>query len=487
MNEATVIYPHQLFANSPALQIGRRVFLVEEPLILSYNPIHNQKLVLHKLSMDAYEQRLIKEGYEVKRLTIEKFPSTKEVFAYLKTEGVQALHIVDTTDCYLERAITESTINRIWYESPLFILTKEDAVARYKSAKKSMASFYKKIRQDKNILMEGQSKPIGGQWSFDEENRKKLPKNVVLPIDIVLDTSFDSFEMKKWLDTVHTERYGDMKSWLPYTHEDADAFLQSFFEERFADFGVYEDALTEKSVRLFHSTVSPLLNIGLLEPKQVVDRVILYATAHDVPLNSLEGFVRQMIGWREFMRAAYECDGTTMRTKNFWKHTRSLPNGFWTAKTGIEPVDSSIQKALLYGYNHHIERLMVLGNFMLLCQIHPDQVYRWFMAMYVDAYDWVMVPNVYGMSQFADGGIFATKPYISGSNYIRKMSDYRGGDWEDIWTALYWNFIASHYNFFASNHRLSMMPKLLDKMEQTKKDNYLLKAKEYLSQLKHDS
>ena len=156
MNEATVIYPHQLFANSPALKMGRRIFLVEEPLILSYNPIHNQKLVLHKLSMDAYEQRLTKEGYKVNRLTIEEFPSTKEVFTYLKTEGVQALHIVDTTDCYLERAITASKIHRIWYESPLFILTKEDAVTRYKSAKKNMARFYKKIRQDKNILMEGQ-------------------------------------------------------------------------------------------------------------------------------------------------------------------------------------------------------------------------------------------------------------------------------------------------------------------------------------------
>lgn len=485
MNEATVIYPHQLFANSPALKMGRRIFLVEEPLILSHNPIHYQKLVLHKLSMDAYELRLIKEGHEVNRLTIENFPSTKEVFTYLKTEGVQILHIVDTTDCYLERAITASKIHRIWYESPLFILTKEDAIERYKSAKKNMARFYKKIRQDKNILMEGQSKPKGGQWSFDADNRKKLPKNAVLPVDIVLGTGFDVFEMKKWLDTVQTEKYGDMKGWLPYTHDEADAFLQGFLEKRFVDFGVYEDALTEKSVRLFHSTVSPLINIGLLEPKQVVDQAIHYATTHDIPINSLEGFVRQIIGWREFMRAAYECDGAIMRTRNFWKHTRSLPSGIWTANTGIEPVDSSIKKALHYGYNHHIERLMVLGNFMLLCQIHPDQVYLWFMAMYVDAYDWVMVPNVYGMSQFADGGIFATKPYISGSNYIRKMSDYSGGDWEDIWTALYWNFIATHYDFFVSNQRLSMMPKLLEKMGQDKKDNYLQKSKEYLSRSEH--
>ena len=170
-----------------------------------------------------------------------------------------------------------------------------------------------------------------------------------------------------------------------------------------------------------------------------------------------------------------------MRSKNFWKHKRRLPDGFWTANTGIGPVDSAIEKALKFGYSHHIERLMVLGNFMLLSQIDPDDVYKWFMAMYVDAYDWVMVPNIYGMSQFADGGIFATKPYISGSNYIRKMSDFAGGDWEELWTALYWNFIATHKAFFAGNNRLSMMPKMLEKMAPDRKENYIKIAKKYLS------
>jgi len=160
-----------------------------------------------------------------------------------------------------------------------------------------------------------------------------------------------------------------------------------------------------------------------------------------------------------------------MRTKNFWQHTRPLPADFWNATTGIPPIDATISRALKFGYNHHIERLMVLGNFMLLRQTHPDAVYSWFMAMYVDAYDWVMVPNVYGMSQFADGGIFATKPYISGSNYLRKMSDYSSGHWEELWTSLYWNFIATHRDFFIKNHRLSMMPRLLDKMDPVRKEH----------------
>ena len=190
--------------------------------------------------------------------------------------------------------------------------------------------------------------------------------------------------------------------------------------------------------------------------------------------------MRQIIGWREFIRASYECDSLTMRTKNFWEHKRRLPQTFWNGTTEVEPIDTSIKNALAYGYTHHIERLMVLGNFMLLAQIHPDEVYRWFMAMYVDAYDWVMVPNVYGMSQFADGGSFATKPYISGSNYLKKMSNYSTGEWEELWTALYWNFIEVNKNFFVSNHRLSMMPRLLDKMNAQKKANYTMIARKYL-------
>ncbi|NBC30142.1 MAG: deoxyribodipyrimidine photolyase, partial [Spirochaetes bacterium] len=208
-----------------------------------------------------------------------------------------------------------------------------------------------------------------------------------------------------------------------------------------------------------------------------------YGTNHNVALNSLEGFVRQILGWREFIRAAYECDGRVMRNGNFWEHDRTLPEHFWRATTGIAPVDHVISTALAHGYTHHIERLMVMGNFMLLSRLHPTEVYRWFMGMYVDAYDWVMVPNVYGMSQFADGGSFATKPYISGANYLKKMSDFPRGDWEATWTALYWSFIATHNDFFRSNHRLAMMPRLLDRMKEATRSAHLERAREFLQGL----
>jgi deoxyribodipyrimidine photolyase-related protein len=360
-------------------------------------------------------------------------------------------------------------------------LSKDEAKTRYVNSKKHMARFYKSLRQDKKILVTGKGEPVGGQWSFDAENRQSLKKGVLIPNDPTWIDTQAVRDAKEWLTQQTVERYGAENVWIPYTHRDAEIWLQDFLTHRFVSFGAYEDALSETHVRLFHAAVSPLLNIGLLTPTQVLDSAMLYAKEHTVPLNSLEGFVRQILGWREFVRAAYECDGVTMRTKNFWNHTRKLSPGFWNGTTGLLPVDTAIKSALQFGYNHHIERLMVLGNSMVLLQTDPDEVYRWFMAMYVDAYDWVMVPNVYGMSQFADGGIFATKPYISGSNYIKKMSSYKKGVWEDIWTSLYWNFIATHETFFLNNHRLSMMPRLLTNMDPDKKAQHLKTATKYLS------
>lgn len=487
MKDATVIYPHQLFAEHPAIAKGRSIYLVEEPLFLTEFPVHRQKLLLHRLSMRAYKRELEEHGHNVTYLEVTEHADTAAVFARIAQDEIQELHIVDTTDNWLERRMSAAAKKHDFklkrYESPLFILEKEDAISRYQNSKKHMAEFYKQIRQDKKILIDEDGKPVGGKWSFDEDNRKKLPKNIELPEDVAYFGNADTAEALEWLEQIDGDLYGEAKVWLPYTRAGAEKFLKEFFRARFHQFGTYEDTITTKHTRVFHSTISPLLNIGLLTPQYVIDEALAYAKAHDIALNNLEGFVRQIIGWREFIRASYECDGSMMRTKNFWQHDHPLPQPFWDATTNIEPIDHAITNALGYGYNHHIERLMVLGNFMLLSKINPDDVYRWFMAMYVDAYDWVMIPNVYGMSQFADGGSFATKPYISGSNYIKKMSDYPAGDWEDTWTALYWHFIATHKYFFSSNHRLSMMPRLLDKMSDEKKATYEQLAKDYFTQL----
>tara|TARA_B100002051_G_scaffold276792_1_gene328185 strand:- start:5444 stop:6880 length:1437 start_codon:yes stop_codon:yes gene_type:complete len=476
MNEATIIYPHQLFETSPAVSLGRPIYLVEEPLILTHNPIHRQKLIFHKLTMDVYQAELEQAGYQVTRVSVRN-----DLGEILNRDQIEQIHVVDTTDNYLERKIAQLNIERVWYDSPLFVLTKAEAMHRFVSSRKFMASFYKQLRIDKNILIDDRGEPAGGKWSFDDDNRKKLPRDIDRPTDIEFISNNEVKAAIEWSAEIEGEIYGEAGCWLPYTRSEAEKFLQEFFRLRFHHFGTYEDAMTTKGTRLFHSALSPLINVGLLEPDSVLKTAINYAEDNKIPFNSIEGFVRQILGWREFIRASYEVDGNVMRNQNFFAHTRKLQDSHWSGKTGIMPVDQVINTALKFGYTHHIERLMVMGNFMLLSQIHPDEVYRWFMGMYVDAYDWVMVPNVYGMSQFADGGSFATKPYISGSNYLKKMSDFPKGDWEETWTALYWNFINEHLDFFKSNHRLSMMPRLLEKMTEEKKRTHLSQAKDYLS------
>ncbi len=226
-----------------------------------------------------------------------------------------------------------------------------------------------------------------------------------------------------------------------------------------------------------------MLNAGLLTPQEVIDEALAFASENEVPINSLEGFVRQIIGWREFIRGIYVVKGREERTRNFWGFERKIPASFYEGTTGIEPVDVTIKKVLETGYCHHIERLMVLGNFMLLCEFDPDEVYRWFMELFIDAYDWVMVPNVYGMSQFADGGLMSTKPYISGSNYILKMSDYKKGGWQKTWDGLFWRFMHVHRDFFSSNPRLGMLLRTFDRMGEEKQKAHLEEAERFLKTL----
>ena len=226
-----------------------------------------------------------------------------------------------------------------------------------------------------------------------------------------------------------------------------------------------------------------MLNVGLLSPEQIVQQAIEVGKQTGVPLNSIEGFIRQIIGCRELMRLLYELEGAKQRTFNFWQFKRRIPQSFWTGKTGILPIDITITKVIRDGYCHHIERLMVLGNFMLLCEFDPNEVYRWFMELFIDAYDWVMVPNVYGMSQFADGGMMVTKPYISGSNYLMKMSDYPKGDWQATWDGLFWRFMSKHRDVLASNPRLGMLISTFDKMPMQKQQLHLNEAEKFLASL----
>jgi len=249
------------------------------------------------------------------------------------------------------------------------------------------------------------------------------------------------------------------------------------------EFGTYEDAIVSESSILNHSVLTPMLNIGLITPQEIIHKTIIYAESNNIPINSTEGFIRQIIGWREFIRGVYQARGSDQRTCNFWNFNKKIPRSFYNGTTGIYPIDQTIKKVLRTGYCHHIERLMVLGNFMVLCEFDPNEVYRWFMELFIDAYDWVMVPNVYGMSQFADGGLLSSKPYISGSNYLMKMSDYKKGAWQEIWDGLFWRFMDTNRAFFKQNPRLGMLVTMFDNMPQDKRLNHIKNGQNYLNQL----
>jgi deoxyribodipyrimidine photolyase-related protein len=297
-------------------------------------------------------------------------------------------------------------------------------------------------------------------------------------------------EARVYVENTYANNYGSAdpitdegKTFYPTTFEEAETWLKEFLDQRFTQFGIYEDAMVAKESFLFHGVLTPMLNIGLLSPKQIIDAALKASASQNIPFNSVEGFIRQIIGWREYIRSIYLLEGSRQRTKHFWGFTRKIPASFWNGTTGIVPVDTVIKRLLQVGYSHHIERLMVMGNFMLLCEFDPDDVYKWFMEMYVDAYDWVMVPNTYGMTQFADGGLMMTKPYISGSNYIMKMSDYTKGPWQQVWDGLFWRFMHVHRDVLQKNQRLGMLMKTFDKMPDEKKTLLLKTAEGFLKQL----
>ena len=254
-----------------------------------------------------------------------------------------------------------------------------------------------------------------------QKTGKKYPKNKIPPKIKDYESCLYWDEANEYVGSNFSDNFGELSlvKKYPINRTESLEFFSRFLLERFSEFGVYEDAILKESSTLNHSILSPLMNVGILEPLDVVSKALSYSKNNDIPINSTEGFVRQIIGWREFIRGMYICKGNYSRTKNFWNFSRKIPKTFYDGTTGIGPIDNTIKTIIETGYCHHIERLMVLGNFMLLCEFDPDEVYRWFMEVFIDSYDWVMVPNVYGMTLFADGGTFATKPYIGGSNYIK--------------------------------------------------------------------
>lgn len=495
MSNTGIVFPHQLFEESDVLIHCQTIYLVEEWLFFRQYQFHKRKIAFHRASMKFYQSHLEKLGMKV--IYVNSFDEISDIrllIPELKQRGINHISYIETTDHWLEkRLISSANKNDIvlnTFSSPLFLNTSEEN-RKYFSDKKRFfqTDFYIHQRKKRNILLEDASKPVGGKWSFDDENRLKYPKWKVPP-----NTNFEQInpfheEAIEYTNKYFSCNYGSLNptDFFPVTFEDSKKWLQQFFETKFIAFGDYEDAILQNEKWLHHSLLTPMLNIGLISPSYILNETLLYTSKNHIPLNSLEGFIRQIVGWREFIRAVYELKGSEERTKNFWGFKRKIPESFWKGETGILPIDITIKKVLETGYCHHIERLMVLGNFMLLCEFDPEEVYRWFMELFIDAFDWVMVPNVYGMSQFADGGIMSTKPYISGSNYLMKMSDYPKGEWQAVWDGLFWHFMDKQRAFFLKNPRLGMLVRTFDKMSEDKKQEHLKNALDYLNSLEEIS
>ena len=489
MNPANLIFPHQLFKNSPLIDTGHPVYLVEESLFFNQYAFHRQKLTFHRAGMKFYQDYLNSKGLEVIYIEAhEKLSDIRHLISELAKRKFQTLHYIDPTDDWLDKRIQhtagQENIGLEKHTSPLFLNTKEDLMEFLKPNKKRFShnDFYIRQRKKLNILIDDQNKPTGGKWSFDADNRKKYPGNKQAPVIEYPSADGHFQEAVEYVNKHFPDNPGSLHSYPIYSanFHAARQWLRQFLQNRFQEFGPYEDAIVAEENILHHSVLSPLLNTGLITPREVLDTTLRFAEDNEIPLNSLEGFIRQIMGWREFIRGIYDFRGTEERTRNFWQFDRKIPPSFYDGTTGIDPLDITIKKVLQTGYCHHIERLMVLGNFMLLCEFDPDEVYRWFMELFIDAYDWVMVPNVYGMSQFADGGMMPTKTYISGSNYLMKMSNYPKGPWQEIWDALFWRFIHVHRDFFTQNPRLGMLVRSFDKMTEEKQKHLLQNASDYL-------
>ena len=476
MKKLQLILGDQLFETNVNLQAEAFVIIesLTEAKRLHY---HNYRLAFMFSAMRHHADLLTESGKKVLYFSLAQNQNFESVLNNLSKE-FDILSYLPTNDLWFEKELLNwgknfTKVEKTRAENNSFLTSKEDFALWLKgngSRKLKMANFYIWQRQRLNILIDENKKPIGGNWSYDTVNRKKLPKSVEIP-DRIFEYKSDHFtqvsaELEKFVPLT-TGKSLEI-SWLPLTNADAKKHLFEFCQTCLTNFGPYEDALSTRNPYLFHSTISPLINCGLLTPKEIITQVIKsFNESKQKHLPSLEGFIRQIIGWREWVNCIYHTEYTKPFSQyNFFNHTKPLPNYFYYPETAPLEIKENIPlyHTLLTVHNlawcHHIPRLMILSNWMVLNEYNPIECYEWFSSQFVDAAEWVMVANVFGMGLFADGGKFATKPYISGGNYIKRMSDFEHPEkWEKTWTNLYWKFIEKHSKFFCTNPRMAMIIK----------------------------
>jgi deoxyribodipyrimidine photolyase-related protein len=491
MKSALLLFPHQLYKLDQLPEVDI-VFLFEDPYYFGLDErcplkLHKQKLVLHRASMRRYAKELLWPA-NIQTEYIELDPLKNLADVINKMSHYDKLYVFDPIDDFtVERllAARRDSGNKPELElldSPNFYLKDHEVRQYFSKAKQHLfTDFYQWQRERFNVLIGDDYKPVGGKWTFDGEDKQRLPKNHQLPTFQVFGDNEFVRDAVDWVEQHFADNLGSTDFIWPTSHEEAAKWLEDFAANRLDNFGPHQDSIDGQAAWVYHSALSSSLNIGLLSPSQVVEAALARHHQKPVPLPSLEGFVRQILGWREYVRGTYLAGGSSMRLQNKFKQSRYLTDEWYSGSTGILPLDDVVLKVHGHSYAHHIERLMIVGNLMMLCEIKPDEVHRWFSELFIDAYDWVTVPNIYGLSQYADGGSIATKPYISSSNYITSMSHYERGEWSDVWDGLYWRFIDKHKAVLSTNPQMRVLVQRLERLDPDRKRIIGYRAEDFLA------
>ena len=494
MSSIGLIFPDQLSLNNKVLEAiqDNDQIILYEPLETFYEISHNKHKLVFLISALRHYKKLIKHENLI-HVKIQKNLNLNLV-SYLdslyKKNCFDTLYVTKPSDFKTLKDLMyfcqSHEVNLEVFDDKKFISTTEDYEVWSDGKKTTIQEYYYRwLRKKFNILMNENGKPVGDKWNFDKDNRKGISQlKTEVPKRNKIKTDQVTIEVMIEVEDIFQSSPGNLEkfNWA-VTHEDAWSLFLEFLEIFLPNYGSFQDAINKDDPFMYHSLLSPYFNAGLLDPLSCVNAVEdAYKKSNGaIPINSVEGFVRQILGWREFIMGVYWDNMPQYKQFNFWSHGKNLTDSWYEGSTGIPPLDTAIIESNNFGYTNHINRLMIISNLMNLSGIHPDEIYKWFMEMYIDSADWVMVPNVYGMGTFADGGIFSTKPYICGSSYMLRMSNHKKGEWCDVVDGLYWSFIERNINFFEKNPRLSLMTKALGKLDKDRKKMIYSKAKEFVN------
>ncbi|SEL79020.1 deoxyribodipyrimidine photolyase-related protein [Roseovarius azorensis] len=489
---------HSVSALREADKTSDTVVMAEMMDEARYVPHHPKKIALILSAMRHFAEELRAEGWQVAYTRLDDPEATRSIVGELmrRAEQHETTEVITTQpgEWRLIKELNNAPLRVRQLPDDRFLCSLEE-FDRWARGRKElrMEYFYREMRRKTGFLMEG-GKPAGGKWNFDHDNRKRAQADMLRASPMQFAPDEVTRQVLDLVETRFDGNFGQLRPfWFAVTRAQALRALDHFARHLLPGFGDYQDAMLNDDPFLHHSVISMYLNIGLLNPVDICTRIIEEWQAGRVPINAAEGYVRQIIGWREYMRGIYFREGPDYVRRNALGHDRDLPALYWGGDTRMNCVRQAVEQTGKEAYAHHIQRLMVTGNFALLAGIDPVQLHEWYLAVYADAFEWVEAPNVIGMSQFADGGIIASKPYISSGNYINRMSDYCGtcaysvGDKTGAracpFNLLYWGFLDRHRERFAGNPRMTPVYRTWDGMDAGRRSEILSDAAQRLDNL----